>query len=80
MTLELYIALYDELKQIISVGYIFSYDDSTMYDHLTHVGIVKNGKIPLDVPRSSFLCDPSHHIKVMVKDLFGLALSSREKI
>ena len=57
----------------IGVEFIVSDDDSTMRAHLTHLGVVKNGKLPLDVPQPMFLCDPSHRIKVMVKELFGLA-------
>ena len=63
----------------IGVEFIVSDDDSTMRAHLTQLGVVKNGKLPLDVPQPMFLCDPSHRIKVMVKELFGLALSSKEK-
>jgi hypothetical protein len=62
----------------ISVEHIVSDDDSTMRAHLRHIGNEK-GKLPLDVLEPTFLCDPSHRIKVMVKDIFGLALSSKAK-
>ena len=62
----------------ISVEHIVSDDDSTMRAHLRHIGNEK-GKLPLDVLEPTFLCDPSHRIKVMVKDIFGLALSSKTK-
>ena len=44
-----------------------SNDDSTMLAHLTHIGTEK-GKLPLDVLEHTFLCDPSHGVKVMVKN------------
>ena len=62
----------------ISVEFLVSDDDSTMRAHLRHIGMDK-GKLPLDVPAPTFLCDPSHRIKVMVKDIFGLALMSKTK-
>ena len=62
----------------VGVEFIVSDDDSTMRAHLTHVGADK-GKLPLHVPEPKFLCDPSHRIKVMVKDNFGLALMSKKK-
>ena len=62
----------------VGVEFIVSDDDSTMRAHLTHVGADK-GKLPLHVPEPKFLCDPSHRIKVMVKDIFGLALMSKKK-
>ena len=48
-----------------------------MRDYLTHIGEDK-GKLSLDTPEPKFLCDPSHCIKVMVKDIFGLALMSKK--
>ena len=63
----------------IAVEFIVSDDDSTMRAHLHHVGTIKNGKLPIYVFAPSFLCDPSHRIKVMVKDIFGLALMSNSK-
>ena len=73
--LELIVAL---SRQGIGVEFIVSDDDSTMQAHLTHIGSDK-GNLPLDVPEPTFLCDPSHWIKVMVKDIFGLALMSKTK-
>ena len=58
----------------IIVEYIVSDDDSTMRAHLKHIGTEKYAKLPLQVNPPSFLCDPSHSIKVMVKDIFALAL------
>ena len=40
---------------------------------------LKNAKLPKDVHQPIFLCDPSHRIKVMVKDVFALALMSNSK-
>ena len=62
----------------VGVEFIVSDDDSTMRAHLRHIGSDK-GKLPLDVAEPTFLCDPSHRIKVMVKDMFALALMSKTK-
>ena len=62
----------------VGVEFIVSDDDSTMRAHLTHLGTVKNGKLPLDVRQPSFLCDPSHRIKVMVKNIFGIDLVGKK--
>jgi len=62
----------------VGVYFIVSDDDSTMHAHLTHVSGDK-GKLPLDVPKTKFLCDPFHCIKITVKDIFGLALMSKKK-
>ena len=64
--------------QGIGVEFIVSDDDSTMRAHLKHIGNDK-GKLPINVLEPTFLCDPSHRVKVMVKDIFGLALSSKTK-
>ena len=58
----------------IGIEFIVSDDDSTMCAHLRWIGTEKNAKLPLNVYQPSFLCDPSHRIKVMVKDIFALAL------
>ena len=73
--LELIIALDG---QGIGVEFIVSDNDSTMHAHLKHIGNDK-GKLPMNVIEPTFLCDPSHRVKVMVKDIFGLALSSKTK-
>ncbi len=54
--LKLIIAL---SRQGIGVKFIVSDDNSTMHAHLTHIGSEK-GKLSLDVPEPTFLCDPSH--------------------
>ena len=63
----------------VVVEFIVCDNDSTIHAHLHHINIYKGGKLPLSVPQPKFLCDPSHHIKVMVKNIFGLALSSKAK-
>ena len=73
--LELIVILH---AQGISVEFIVSDNNSTMRAHLRHIGNDK-GKLPIHVPEPTFLCDPSHRVKVMVKDIFGLALSSKTK-
>ena len=63
----------------IGIEYIVSDDDSTMRAHLKHIGTEKNAKLPLHIHQPYFLCNPSHCIKVMVKDIFALALQSKAK-
>ena len=76
-------AAFDMVLQLhdlgIGIEYIISDDDSTMRAHLKHIGTEKNAKLPLHIHEPSFLCDPSHRIKVMVKDIFALALQSKAK-
>ena len=62
----------------VGVEFIKSDDDSTMRAHLKHIGTHANAKLPLDIPQPTFLCDPSHRVKVMVKDIFKLALASKK--
>ena len=50
-----------------------------MRAHLKHIGTEKNAKLPLHIHEPCFLCNPSHRIKVMVKDIFTLALQSKSK-
>ena len=64
----------------VEIEFIVSDDDSTMRAHLKHIGTHKNGKLPLYILMLLFLCNPSHRIKVMVKDIFALALASNSKI
>ena len=66
-------------KKGVLVEYIVSDDDSTMRAHLKHEGTSKNAALPKDVHQPIFLCDPSHRIKVMVKDIFPLALMRDSK-
>ena len=51
-----------------------------MRAYLHHIDTIKNAKRPLDLPKTSFLCGLSHCIKLMVKDVFVLALQSKQKI
>ena len=53
-------------------------DDSTMRDHLKHIGIYASAKLPLNIPQLIFLCDPLHRVKVMVKYIFKIALASNK--
>ena len=62
----------------VGVEFIISDDDSTMRAHLKHIGTHAGAKLPLDIPKPTFLCDPSHRVKVMVKDIFKLALASKK--
>ena len=72
-TLELILILH---SHAIRVELVVSDDYSTMRAHLRHIGMNK-GKLPLDVTEPIILCDPSHCIKVIVKDIFGFALMSK---
>ena len=62
----------------VGVEFIVSDDDSTMRAHLKHIGTHAGAKLPLDIPQPTFLCDPSHQVKVMVKEIFKLALASKK--
>ena len=67
-----------ELHELgIGVEYVVSDDDSTLRAHLQHIGTYKDGNLSLDVPQPSFLCDPSHRVTVMDKEVFKLALVSK---
>ena len=69
-----------ELHELgIGIEYIVSDDDSTTRVHLKHIDTEKYAKVTLQVHPPLFLCDPSHFIKVMVKDIFALALQSQVK-
>ena len=69
-----------ELHELgVGVEFIVSDDDSTMRAHLSHIGVHEKGMLPLDVHQPTFLCDPSHRVKVMVKEVFKLALQSKAK-
>ena len=66
-------------KKGVSVEFIVSDNDSTMRAHLKHEGTGKNAKLPKEVHQPIFLCDPSHRLKVMVKDVFALAIMGDSK-
>ena len=66
-------------KKGVSVESIVSDDGSTMRAHLKHENTEKNAKLPRYVHPPIFLCDPSHRIKVMIKEVFALALMSNSK-
>ena len=72
---EMVVELHD---QGIGVEFVVSDDDSTMRANLHHIGTHKNGKLPILAHQPKFLCDPSHRIKVTVKDIFALALMSKK--
>ena len=75
--LDLIVELHREKNAGIEV--IVSDNDSTIHAHLHHTNMYKGGKLLLSVPQSTFLCDPSYPIKVIVKEIFALALSSKAK-
>ena len=49
-----------------------------MRTHLRHIGNYKDN-LHFDMLKPIFLCDPSHYMRVMVKDIFGLDLMSKTK-
>jgi len=49
-----------------------------MRAHLVHIGSDK-GKIPVAAFVPGFLCDPPHCMKIIVMDIFLLALMSNAK-
>ena len=58
---------------------IVSDDKSTMRVHLHHIGTYEGGKLPLSLTQPKILCNPSYRINVIVKEVFALALSRKEK-
>ena len=76
--LELVIALWNSSNRTVGIEFIVSDDDSTMRAHLQHACNHKHGKLPIDIAEPSFLADPSHRIKVMCKEVFKLALQSKQ--
>ena len=68
------------------IGVIVSDDDSTMRDVLKHPSkgargqVLKSSKVKLDteIPKPSFLADPSHHVKVVAKHIFSVVNESRD--
>ena len=63
---------------VIGIEHIVSDDDSTICTHHHHIGTVKNDNLLLHISQPSFLCDPSHFIKVVVNDIFALVLQSQK--
>ena len=74
MALEPMIKL-DSLE--VGLELIVSDDDSTMRSHLKYVETDKHANLPVSIPQPKFLRDPSHRIKMMVKDVFGLATEEK---
>lgn len=73
VTAALYLIL--ELHELgVGVEFIVSDDDSTMRAHFSLIG--KHKKICYHLMSlKQFLCDPSHQVKDMVKEIFKLAFS-----
>ena len=63
----------------VGVEFIVFDNDSSMRVHLHHIATYRNGNLPLDMYQPSFLYDPSHRIKCMVKDIFELDLMGKGK-
>lgn len=75
VALELVTNLWSKSNDTVGVEFIVSDDDSTMCSHLYHAANHTIGKLPETIPEPSFLVDPLHCIKVMVKEVFMLAIS-----
>ena len=58
---------------------IVSDNDSTMRAHLKHPGNHKRGKLNPEIPKPSWLADPSHRTKVVAKYMFNLATLPKSK-
>ena len=59
----------------VSVGTLITDDDGTLRSHcslLEHEGKLKEG-----VPEPTFLADPSHRVKVMLKPIFAMVTSTK---
>ena len=59
-----------------AIGEIVTDDDTTMRSNIKHKG--DKAKLPIDVPEPTFLADPTHRIKVMVRKIFGKAVKSKD--
>ena len=67
------------MNDTVRVEFIVSDNDSMMRVNLRHATNHTIGKLLDTIPKPSFLVDPLHRIKVMAKEVFNLAIVSREK-
>ena len=73
-------------NRVFIIDVIVSNDDSTMRAVLKHPykgargQVLKSskGKLREDIPETSFLADPSHRVKVVVKHIFSIINQSRD--
>ena len=74
------------LNRFFTIDVIVSDDDSTMRAVLKHPYICfrgqvlksPKGKLHTEIPEPSFLADPSHCVKVVVKHIFSIVNESRD--
>ena len=76
LALKLVHKLYDETGKKAFVKKLVTDDDATTRALLSHTN--KKGKLRTDVPAITFLADPSHRVKVMVKSIFANVSTKKE--
>ena len=59
-------------KKKASIGEIVTDDDKTIRANIKHTG--GKAKLPAEIPEPRFLADPTHRIKVMVRNIFSKAV------
>ena len=75
LALNLTQKIYNGTQKKASIGEIVTDDDTTMRSNIRHNG--DKAKLPLHVPEPRFLADPTHRIKVMVRNIFAKAVKSK---
>ena len=67
-----------ETNGAANVGELVTDDDSTMRANLKHKTNNNKGKLDDNVPEPTFLADPGHRVKVMVKKLFARVSKNKD--
>ena len=78
MALKLAHELFDKTGGKAHVSQMITDDDATTRSLLSHNH--KKGKLRRDVPAITFLADPGHRLKVMLKPIFGKVTNAKGKI
>ena len=68
--------LHDSTCGKINIGQLVTDDDSTLRQHCSSVE--NGGKLRTEINQPTFLADPSHRCKVMLKKIFGLVTATRK--
>ena len=67
--------IYNSTHKKASIGEIVTDDDTTMRSNIKYTG--GKAKLPVHIPELRFLADPTHRIKVMVRNIFAKAVKSK---
>ena len=78
LSLKLLTKINHEYDQHVYVDHLVSDDDSTLRSHCQNQQ--HGGKLPNEIPSPTYLADPSHRIKVMVKGVFALASKNKNPL